>query len=92
MSFFQPKSQFNDYKSLIETKKAYEKSTNTLLSTRGSVKLPDPDSEFTKRFVYQTIHFVCKAGLERKCQSDGYRQSSTIKKNCPVKVIFSACN
>lgn len=88
MQFFQLNSQFDDYNSVVAAKKDYEKSSNTLLSKIDSVLLPDPDSDWTKRFKYKRIGFICKAGPERKCQSKGLRKSSTIKKDCPVKVSY----
>lgn len=88
MEFFQVNSQFNDYKSVMEMKKKYEKASNSLLYKEDCVFLPDRESEFGKRFVYQRLVLRCKAGPERPSQSKGIRNSSTYKKNCPVKVSF----
>lgn len=88
MEYFQLNSQIDDYKSVMEMKKQYEKSSNTLLIKEDCLLLPDPDSELTKRCVYQRMVFLCKAGPERKTQSHGIRNSVTIKKNCPVKVSY----
>ncbi len=73
-------------------KKEYEESSNSLMFKEDCLLLPDADSEFGKRFVYQRIVLRCKAGPERKCQSKGLRKSSTIKKNCPVKVSAEGIN
>lgn len=86
MEYFQLNSQFNDYQSVLATKKLYEESTNTILVKGDCLKLQDKESELSKRCVYQRIEFNCKAGLERKTRSKGIRNSSTIKKNCTVRV------
>lgn len=89
MASFQVDSTFTDYASVVAAKKRYEESSNTVLVKTDCIKLKDADSDFGKRFVYQRIVFECKAGGERKPQSKGLRNSSTIKKNCPVKVRLS---
>lgn len=86
MAYFQVNSEFNDYESVLATKKLYEESTNTLLVKGDCLKLKDKDGELAKQFVYQRIEFNCKAGLERKTRIKGIRNSSTIKKNCTVRV------
>lgn len=55
MQYFQLNSQFDDYKSVMEMKKQYEEASNSLMYKDDCVFLPDRDSEFGKRFVYQRI-------------------------------------
>lgn len=62
---------------------------NSQFDDLKSVMEMKKEYECGKRFVYQRIVLQCKAGPERKCESKGIRNSSTIKKNCPVKVSFS---
>jgi hypothetical protein len=78
-------TEFPDYKTFLETKKLYEEQSKTILVVSECRKLKGPE-DFSKKFVYDRVIFVCKAGFERPSQSKGYRTSSTLKKNCPVKV------
>lgn len=77
--------QFLSYVSLLEAKKEYEVASNTLLVKEDCRKLKG-DGNFVSKFVYQYLVFECKAGKERRIESLGLRKTSTIKRNCPVKV------
>lgn len=87
MQYFQLNAQFDDFKSLLATKKLYESASNSLLVTGGSKKLIG-DSALSRAVVYENIVYKCKAGKERPTQSIGLRKSSTLKKGCPVNVSF----
>lgn len=85
MNVFAVGTEFTDKASVFEAKKNYEEASKTLLSISGCHKLKTSD-DVSKKFVYDRVEFSCKAGIERKSQSKGLRQSSTYKMGCPVKV------
>lgn len=85
MNIFQINTEFHDWESVVQAKKLYEEASKTLLVTSASHKLKTTD-DVSLRCVYDRIEFSCKAGLERRCQSKGIRQSSTYKMGCTVKV------
>lgn len=80
-------TQFDDWKKVLETKKLYEESSKTVLTIRKCDKLKGT-SELNDKIVYERVTLHCKAGHERPSQSRGFRESSTYKKNCPVKVTY----
>lgn len=86
MEYFQLNTQFDNFEQLLATKRLYETSSNSVLVIDDSKKLIG-DSELAKSVIYERITFKCKAGPERPTQSNGFRNSSTIKKGCPVKVV-----
>lgn len=85
MEYFEVNSEFNNYQKVLEMKKLYETASNSILVTADSKKLIG-DSELARSLVYERITFKCKAGPERPTQSQGFRNASTIKKGCSVKV------
>lgn len=78
---------FDDFDSLLNAKKAYERDTNTILVVASSKKLIG-DSELSRALIYERICYECKAGAERPTKGNGIQSSATYKKGCPVKVSF----
>lgn len=85
MNVFELNCTFETFESLLEAKKSYEIVSNTVLVIDKCHRLRKEDN-LQKVIVYDRLTFVCKAGKERPTESKGYRNSSTLKKNCPVKV------
>lgn len=85
MSFFAVNTEFDDWKTVIATKKAYEESSKTLLVIGQCEKLKGA-SPLNDQLVYSRVTLNCKAGEERQSKSNGLRKSSTYKRNCPAKV------
>lgn len=83
-------TEFDDFQSLVEAKKAYEEASKSVLVTRGSYTLKG-DNEIAQTFRYAQITYECKAGSQRATQSKGYRTSSTYKMNCEVEVCDKSC-
>lgn len=79
------KSEFDDFESLLEAKKDYEKASKSVLVTRGSYPLKG-DNDIARKFRYSEITYECKAGSQRASKSTGHRSSSTYKMNCQAKV------
>lgn len=76
---------FDNYEDLRRAIKEYECTSNTLLVIDDCCKLKGA-GEFVVSMVYSRLQLKCKAGTERPSQSRGIRETSTFKKNCPVKV------
>lgn len=74
--------EFTSWAEIVEEKRRYEEENNVLITVGDSHKILDgrPNSE---TLVYERIRFICKAGSERKCESQGVRLSSTGRMNCP---------
>lgn len=81
MNVFTVGKEFADWASVKEAKKQYEDESKSILSTRGSHLLKSKD-DASKRCIYADAVLWCKAGKERKSQSQGLRMSSTYKMNC----------
>lgn len=84
------KNEFDDFKSFLEAKKAYEEASKSVLVIRGSNKMKG-NNDIAQKFCYDQIIFICKAGPQRSTQSKGHRSSSTYKMNCEVKVCVRSC-
>lgn len=72
MDVFKVNAQFNNCKSLLEVVKNCETGSNNLLVIGNCHKLKG-DGPFVTNTVYEIISFLCKAGKERKCRSNGVR-------------------
>ncbi len=83
-------TEFDDFQSLLEAKKAYEDASKSILVTRGSNPLKG-DNDIARKFRYGEIAYECKAGSQRATKSKGFRTSSTYKMNCEAKVCYRSC-
>ncbi len=81
-------TEFDDWISFAETKKAYEQASKTLLMTRGSYPLKG-ENETAQKFRFAEVTYECKAGNQRRTDSKGHRASSTYKMNCPAIVSIT---
>lgn len=90
MNVFDLNTEFDDWQSVLQAKKAYENASNTVLSTRGSNPMKG-DNETALKFRYTRKVYHCKAGKERETKSKGYRKSATYKMNCPAVVSVCSC-
>lgn len=89
MNGFTQNAEFDDWKSFVEAKKAYELATKTVLVTRGSHVLKG-NNETVEKFRYNEVIYEWKAGTQRKTQSNGHRASSTYKINCLFMVSVNS--
>lgn len=60
MEYFSVGKEFNDFKSLTEAKKLYEKSSNSILCVADSKKLKG-NSDLIDSLIYERIILKCKA-------------------------------
>lgn len=77
--------EFDSFEDLLKTKKEYEVANNIVL-VRRDTHLLKGEGDIVKKIMYSRLSLQCKAGKERPSESKGMRKSSTLKKNCPMRV------
>lgn len=85
MDVFKLNKEFNNFDEVLRAKIDYEKAHNVVLTKSDCHKLKG-EGDLVRNIVYYRLSLQCKAGKERKSEAKGMRQSSTFKKNCPMKV------
>lgn len=74
--------EFCSWDEVENTQKRYEQEHNVIITIDDSHKIKENNAYF-ETLKYERVRFICKAGVERMCQSKRVRLSSTVRLNCP---------